>query len=506
MKLPDSQTPTPWRERALLPVLVFVTMVAAVISSLGAPLIPSISLELHVPLSTAQWSLTVALLAGAVSAPIMGRLGDGPHQRTTLIGGLAAVTAGGIVAALATNLPELIVGRLLQGVALGLVPLTIAAAREHLPGPRVPAAIALLSVCAAAGVGAGYPISGVIADRLGGLSAAFWFGAIVSGLALLCVLMVVPESSSRDTRTLDIPGALVLAFALVALLVAIAEGNAWGWSSPLFLGLLIAAGGLGALWIGQQLRVHTPLVDLRLLRHPTVLTADVCALVLGTAMYMYLSGLTEYVQTPRSEGYGFSSTIVVAGLCLVPFSIFSLTASRALPLLSRAFGDRAVLPLGSLVVAACGAFFGAFHDALWQAFGMSALLGVGLGLTFAAIPGLIVRSVPERETGSAMGFYQVVRYIGFSLGSALAAAILAARTNPDAHLPTEGGYLIVFWIGAAISVAAAALAWLLPERSHGRIDPRLTQFVEEDAELASAGLAGPRELDGAPVSVETVSG
>jgi MFS family permease len=220
-----------------------------------------------------------------------------------------------------------------------------------------------------------------------------------------------------------------------------------------------------------------------------LLTADACALVLGVAMYMYLSSVTEYVQTPRSAGYGFSSSIVVAGLCLVPFSIFSLAASRALPRLSGLVGHRAVLPLGSLVVAAAGAFFAAFHGALWQAFVMMAILGTGLGSTFAAIPGLIVRSVPERETGSAMGFYQVVRYVGFSLGSALTASILAGRTLDGAHLPTESGYPIVVWVGTVISLVAAILAWALPDRG----DARATQghFGEEDAELASAGLAGP---------------
>ncbi len=66
------------RQAALTPVLTFTTMVVAIISSLGAPLLPSISDDLHVPLSTAQWALTATLLVGAVSAPIMGRLGDGP--------------------------------------------------------------------------------------------------------------------------------------------------------------------------------------------------------------------------------------------------------------------------------------------------------------------------------------------------------------------------------------------------------------------------------------------
>jgi predicted MFS family arabinose efflux permease len=469
-------------------VLTFTTMVSAVISSLGAPLIPSISRDMHVSLSTAQWSLTATLLVGAVSAPIMGRLGDGRRRRETLIGGLAVVTLGGVIAALAPSLALLVLGRALQGVGLGLIPLTMAAARDHLPRERVPATIALLSVCAAAGVGAGYPISGLIADGLG-LSAAFWFGAAVSGLALVCVVLVVPSSAHRPPATLDIPGALLLTGGLVSLLLAIAEGDVWGWGSPEVLALLAAAVALLAVWVLQQLRSRAPLVELRLLRHPAVLTGNGCAIVLGVAMYTYLSGVTEYVQTPHSMGYGFSASVVVAGFCLVPLSIFSLVASRALPRLTALVGPRALLPVGSLVVALAGLFFAFFHSSLWQAFAMMAILGIGLGSTYAAIPGLIVGAVPESETGSAMGFYQVVRYVGFSLGSALTASILASHTPAGRHLPTESGFTLALWVAVAICVAAAALAWFLPARSR-MPGPREQLLGTEDAELGSAGLVG----------------
>ena len=463
-------------------------MVSAVISSLGAPLIPSISTDMHVPLSTAQWSLTATLLVGAVSAPIMGRLGDGRRRRETLIGGLALVTLGGVVAALAPGLALLVVGRALQGIGLGLIPLTMAAARDHLPRERVPATIALLSVCAAAGVGAGYPISGLIADGLG-LSAAFWFGAAVSAAALACVIAVVPSSSDRPAVTLDIPGALLLTAGLIALLLAIAEGATWGWTSAVVLGLLIGAAIALVAWVFQQLHARAPLVELRLLRNPAVLTGNGCAIVLGIAMYTYLSGVTEFVQTPSEAGYGFSASVVVAGLCLVPLSIFSLLASRALPWLTALVGPRAVLPLGSLVVALAGAFFAALPHV--------AVAGVRddgdrrdrARLDLRGDPRAHRGRGPESETGSAMGFYQVVRYIGFSLGSALTASILASHTPAGQHLPTESGFTLALWIAVGICIAAAALAAILPAR--GRIsDPREELLGEEDAELATAGLVG----------------
>ena len=472
------------RTRLLGPVLVMTTLVASIISSLGAPLVPSIAADFGDPLSTAQWSLTVALLAGAVSAPVMGRLGDGPRRRATMIGGLAVVTAGSVVAALAPSLGVLVVGRALQGVGLGLVPLAMATARDSLPEHRVAPMVALLSVSAAAGVGAGYPISGAVADAAG-LSGAFWFGAAVCAVALVAVAVVVPSTAgSAAVGRLDWTGAVLLAASLITVLIAVAQGTDWGWSSPEIVGLLVAGGVLGTAWVVQQLHVPVPLVQLRLLRQPAVLAGDVCATVLGVAMYMNLSAVTEFVQAPRSSGYGFGASVVLAGLILVPMSVLMLVGSRALPVLVRWAGIRAVLAVGCLVVAAAGAVFALWHGALWEAFVMMGVLGVGLGATYAAIPGLIVRSVPAHETGSAMGFYQVVRYVGFSLGSAAAASILAGHTPDGTGRPSLGGYTTVLWAAGAVCVVAAVLAWLLPGRSpevpaEQRLDEEETRLLEQ---------------------------
>jgi MFS family permease len=237
------------------------------------------------------------------------------------------------------------------------------------------------------------------------------------------------------------------------------------------------------------LQAPAPLVELQLLRRPAVLTGNGCATVLGVAMYMYMSGVTEFVQAPRAGGYGFSASVVVAGLCLVPLSVASFAGSRALPWLIARIGPRVLLPLGSLAVAAAGVFFALLHAQLWQAFVMMAILGVGIGLTSAAIPGMIIRAVPECETGSAMGFYQVVRYLGFSLGSALTASILAAHTRPGHQLPTGSGYSVLWWIAVAIYLAGATLAWVLPARG-APPDPGEERLAEEKAELGPAGFVG----------------
>jgi predicted MFS family arabinose efflux permease len=471
-------------------VLVGITLVVSIISSLGAPLLPDVAEVFDVSLPNAQWSLTAALIAGAIAAPVLGRLGDGRHRRQSILGALLVVTAGGVIAGLAGSLPVLIVGRVMQGIGLGLAPIAMAAARDHLEGEHARRTIALLSVSGATGLGAGYPISGLIAERLD-LRAAFFFGAILSAAALLAAYLEIPSNKEGPAVSLDLTGAVVGSIAVVALMIGIGQGHEWGWDSPATIVCFVLAIGIGALWVLHQLRTTAPLVDLSQLRHRAVLGADISASLLGIAMYMFLTVITEFVQTPSAEGFGFDASTLVAGLCLVPFSIASLLGSRLMTATLRRFGSRTALAIGGLAIVAAGVFFALVHGALWQAFVMMGLLGTGFGFTFAAIPGLITRAVPPREMGSAMGFYQVVRSIGFSAGSALVASILASHELAGSSFPAVGGYTTALWVGAGIAVFATLVAVVMApreERARRPVDADERDTWRDDAQLASAGL------------------
>jgi MFS family permease len=156
------------------------------------------------------------------------------------------------------------------------------------------------------------------------------------------------------------------------------------------------------------------------------------------------------------------------------------------------FGTRAALGTGGLAITAAGVFFALVHTALWQACVMMGLLGIGFGFTFAAIPGLITSAVPAGEIGSAMGFYQVVRSIGFSAGSALVASILASHEISGSAFPAQSGYITALWVGAVASLVAAVVAVILAPgdtaRPAGPPSAELREIARDDAELASAGL------------------
>ncbi len=456
-------------KRGLVPGLVFIGMVVAILSSLGAPLVPDLAQNYHVSLITAQWTLTIAFLASAIATPTMGRVGDGPGRQKMIIGGLAVVVVGCLLAALPLGFPELLVGRALQGVGLGLTPLTMATARDALGKDKATPAVAMLSLTTVVGVGLGYPLTGLIV-QLAGLHAAFWFGALMSLVGLMVAWVWVPEPTSKDRVGRDVGGAVLLAGALAFLLLGLSEGPVWGWVRQPTVGCLVLALAMIVGWLLVERRAAHPLVNIALLRPRPVQTADVTAVLAGVGMYLLISLITRFMQTPRSAGYGLGSSVLVTGLVLVPFSVFSLLASRVASALLRR------LPPGRVLTVACAPMLLALllftlgrGGGLTVLFIVMGLAGLGTGCIFSVMPQLIVNAVPPAETGSAISFNQVSRLVGYSAGSALSAIILEAATHGDAGLPTDSGYTVAGIVGAALWIITAAAAAVLP----GRI-PRIT--------------------------------
>lgn len=472
------------RQRALMPVLIFTAVAVSVMSTLGAPLVPTVAREQNVSLDTAQWLLTVTLLTGAVAAPVMGRLGDGPHRRGVIVGALVCVVAGGALGAVAPGFGLLVTGRALQGVGMGIMPLTIAVARDHLEPAKVRSGIAVLSVTTSVGAGLGYPVTGFIARELD-YRAAFWFAALVGAVALLLVVLVVPKGLASRRQPLDVTGALLLCGGLASLLLMVSQGGRWGWGSGTVLGLGACAAVLFAAWVWQALRTAHPLVELRLLGNRDVLTADVAAVLVGIGLYMTMSLINLYSQIPGHHGYGFGLSVVGAGLVLMPLSLGSLGANRVAGVFAARFGMGPVLPIGSLVVAADMVFLALWRDHLWQLVAGSVLLGVGVGTTFAAMPALIVKAVPPHETGSATSLNAVLRSVGGAFGSAAVAALLTAYTPASGGPAEDRGYTVAFLVGAGACILGAFAAIGIP-------------VTRRNVSRQTSGSHGDRMVDGLP--------
>jgi predicted MFS family arabinose efflux permease len=191
----------------------------------------------------------------------------------------------------------LLAGRVAQGAGLGLGALMMGVARDHLPEQRSGATIALLSVASTAGIGVGYPLAGLLTE-VSGLRAAYGLGLLVTAAALVAAWRAVPQPPPGRSAAVDVPGAVLLGAALLALSLAISQTSLWTGNPALAAALPIAAAVLLAAWVRRERRCAAPLVDFDLLRHPAVAGANVIMLLGGIGMYLLLTLVTRYVQTP----------------------------------------------------------------------------------------------------------------------------------------------------------------------------------------------------------------
>ncbi len=446
------------RDGWLFATLAAITTVSAIVSSLGAPLVPSIADEYDVPLSTAQWILTATLVTAAATTSLLGRWGSGRLRRPVILGSLLAVLAGTVLAALPLTIGTLIAGRALQGLGLAIAPLALAVAREAWSGPRLASRLSLLGVAAITGAGLGYPVTGFIAQHTG-LAGAYWFGVVLVAGTVALAARHLPRPADGVPQRVDLPGALLVGVGAVSLLLAISQGERWGWSSYAVLSPAAAGVALLAAWVVRSLHVARrggqPLVDLRLSLRPGLRGPNVVAFALATGMYGLLTVVVLLVSADGSRGWGLAAGSGAAGLVLVPYAVLSVLGSRVALRVSRRFGPQWLLPFGSTVFASAMALLAVFHDSLWQALLVMAVGGLGSGFTFSSLPMLIVPHVPAAETGSAMAFNQLLRFLGFSMGSAAGVALIDVYGGDarafEATCLTLGAVCLTAGVGALLA-------------------------------------------------------
>jgi len=331
----------------------------------------------------------------------------------------------------------LLAGRAAQGVGLGLTALMMGVARSHLDASRASAVIALVSVASTIGIGVGYPLAGLLTE-LGGVRAAYGLGVFVTAVALLTAVrsMPVPPTAGRgDPARLDVPGAMLVSAGLTILLLVASETTLWSRHPLIAVLMAVLAVALLGTWAAYELRTASPLVDIGLLRHRAVAGANLAMLIGGIGMYLLLTLITRFAQTPHAAGYGFGLSTFVAALVLVPFSALGFVAGKVTPRLRRRIGASRQLAASAVVVLAAFALFALARSNITELLIAMAILGFGVGSFSAAMPAVILAVTPEEETSSAMSFNQVVRSVGFSLGSAVGGLALSASSTTGPWTP-----------------------------------------------------------------------
>ncbi|MER6464762.1 MFS transporter [Streptomyces sp. NPDC001288] len=485
------------RASVVVAVLAFGGIVVSLMQTLVIPIVPELPKLLDASASNAAWAVTATLLAAAVATPVMGRLGDMYGKRLMLLTSMVMLVAGSVTAALSDTLVPMIVGRALQGLASGVIPLGISIMRDELPAERLGSATALMSASLGVGGALGLPAAALIADHFD-WHVLFWTSAALGVVAAVLVVALVPESKVRTGGRFDLPGALGMAAGLICLLLGISKGADWGWGSGTTLGLFAAAVVILLAWGSYELRTRQPLVDLRTTARRQVLVTNLASVAFGFSMFAMSLVLPQLLQLPEATGYGLGRSLLDAGLVMAPTGLVMMATAPVSALVSKNFGPKITLMCGAVIVAAGYGLNIVLMDAVWQLVLVSCIVGAGIGFAYGAMPALIMGAVDPHETAAANSLNTLMRSIGTSTASAVAGVILAQMTNVfgGVTVPSENGFKVVMASGSGAALLALLVAAFIPRRKRPATD-----LTGPSAEPPVTG-PPPVSADPAPVTVE----
>ncbi|NQX12624.1 MFS transporter [Microbacteriaceae bacterium VKM Ac-2855] len=449
-------------------------MSASFMQTLVVPIQSELPELLNAPRTDTAWVITATLLSACVFTPVAGRLGDLFGKRRMAVIALVVLIAGSVLAALSTNVWTLVAGRALQGAVMGVIPLGISILRDTLHRDRLPGAIALVSATLGIGGALGLPLSAVIAQNTD-WHVLFWMAAGLGVLDIVLILWIVPVSTLRTPGRFDLPGAIGLAIGLCGVLIAVSRGNDVGWTDPMIL--VSGIGGLVVLVLFGlfELRTESPLVDLRVAVRPAVLFTNLASIATGFAFFSAQITMPQLLELPAAGGVGFGLSLIAASLVLMPSGLAMMGTSPIAARLSATSGPRLVLILGAALIGVSYLLALVFAAEVWQILVINALVGVGLGLAYAAMPTLIMHAVPATETAAANGLNALMRTLGTTVSSAVTAAVLAqsAVAVGGVAMPTAEGFQLTFVIGAGGALVAVVLGLLIPRRPREQAHPSL---------------------------------
>ncbi|MGY0064055.1 MFS transporter [Streptomyces sp. LZ34] len=426
------------------------------LQSVVEPALPLLQRELGVSPAEGALVANTLLITGAVVTPVAGKLGDRYGGKRVLVGLMAVVSAGGLLASLAPNLPVLLLGQVLQGVMVGALPLSFILVRKHLPTGESQVAIGLVIALFTGGGMVGTLIAGPLAERL----SWHWMFALPT-IAIIATTLVVTRLMPHDPpiasdNRIDWPGVVLLSGTLLVFMLGLVKVTGDGLP-PLVVGAIaVVVAALATGWVVVERRAASPMVDLRMLAKPAMWHSCVLTFVITTSSGMVLFLLPQLFAV-SADGYGFGASTTDIGLFLLPGAIAGAVSDSAGGIAARRFGPRAVVIVGAVVTAATMIALASLHTAAWQLVLAKVLTAFATGVGTTALLASTATAVETRDTGIATSLLVVTRVIGVALGAQVGGAILDAGTGPMTGQPTESAFVT----GFAISGLVAALSLLV---------------------------------------------
>ena len=397
--------------------------------------LPTIRYDLHASATQLEWVVSGYMLAFAAALIIAGNLGDLLGRKRIFLFGVAVFGLASLSAGLAGSGAELIAARVVQGAAAAaMAPQVLATFRAIFAGSERGKAFGIYGAMLGFASAVGLVLGGVLTDaNLFGWSwrSVFFVNIPVSVCALIAGLRFVPETKDPAARRPDVPGAILLAGSLVAIVYPLLEGRQLGWPTWVWLVLTAGLAGLGALGLIEAKRHGkrtAPLLRAGLFRVPAFAAGLGIQLAFSAGLQGFFLALALWLQA----GEHFSP--LKAGLTAVAFSVGSfIGAPAAVPLAQR--HGRGILAAGGVLLAAgiAGVTLAAPHVGVngspWPIVPGLAVAGAGLALLIVPLVNVVLAAVPVEVAGGASGLFSTAQQLGGALGVALLGTVFFGYLN-----------------------------------------------------------------------------
>jgi len=435
-------------------ICIVAVFVNATLETMLVPALPAIRTALDLTPSQVTWVFTALTLSAAVSLPLLGRLADIFGSAEVLAAVFVAITVGIALALFGGTYETLLAGQALQGLGMALVPLSVAMLSTASPD-RSKLSTAPLMLAAAISTAAGLLLAGVVL-RWTDYRGLFWIALVPNVIIVLAAIVSVKgspraASSQRRLDEIDWLGAGLLAAALLSGLVAVTLVESAGWSAPLVLGLFAGAIVVTLLWIWRSLDARSPVIDLRLLRDPTIGRAAIIQAATGFGTFAAFVLVPLLIVSPANTG-GLGLNESAAAYALAPFGLASILAPIFVAPLRKRLGAALVMIVGS-VFATLAPLTLAFAPNIWIVAVATGALGFGIGMILTQTFDLVGSIVPPDRVASIGGLVYVLKMIGAAVGGQVTISFVHVEADAQSFLT---GFVIA--TGAMLIAALAAFS------------------------------------------------
>jgi EmrB/QacA subfamily drug resistance transporter len=475
--------PRRWLALAVIAVAQLLIVLDATIVNIA---LPTAQKALHISDADRQWMVTAYTLAFGGFLLLGGRIADYTGRKRAFIVGLLGFAASSALGGVAANAGMLFAARALQGsfgalmapAALSLLTVTFTQPRERARAFGVYGAIA----------GGG----GAVGLLLGGLLTEYaswrWTLLISTPIAIVAALAAarfVTESRAEGDTRYDVPGALAATAGLTTLVYGFTKANTDGWGSRVTISLLAAAVALLATFVVIELRSRHPLLPMRVILDRSRGGSYLAALLVGTGLFGVFLFLTFYFQ----QTLGYSA--LMSGVAFLPFTAGIILgaglSTQLLPKLGARFCMTAGLVLATVGMVALTRI--GVHTNYWtHLLPAEFVISFGMGTMFGPLSNTALSGVANHDAGVASALINTSQQVGGSLGTALlntiassaatsyalshrAPSVFALKMDAAVH-----GYVVAFWVSAALIGSAALTTFLLVRARRQRGPAIVTEF------------------------------